>query len=110
MLDYIKNKDSPIEPSQQEQPVCLKCLHPVLPGAHYCEKCGEAVGQLTPYIPFVNIRFNYSIFGTMWKRIWRKKDTKWTEKLLYGLLILLFVPWLIMCLPFELLRKTKDLS
>jgi len=103
-----ETNDSSVEQEKQEQPVCLKCLHPFSPGTHYCENCGEAVGQLTPYIPFVNIRFNYSIFGNMWKHIWRRKDTKWYTKIFYLILIISFVPWLILYLPFELLRKNKD--
>jgi len=102
-----KTRDSTTKQEPQEQPVCLKCLHPFSQGTHYCEKCGDAVGQLTPYIPFVNIRFNYSVFGNMWKRIWRGGETRWYVIVFYWFMIFLFVPWLILCLPFELLRKNR---
>jgi len=42
-------------------PLCAKCLKPCKPLQYYCDKCGsyDAINPLTPYIGFVNIRFNY---------------------------------------------------
>lgn len=54
----------------QEVPVCLRCMRPVDPRAHYCPYCGEATGQLTPYIPFVNIPWQVRIWGQMWRQVW----------------------------------------
>jgi hypothetical protein len=42
-------------------PVCIKCFRPVDPLAHYCPNCGGATGQLTHYLPFVNIRWQASV-------------------------------------------------
>ncbi len=54
----------------KEVPVCLRCLEPVDPANHYCPYCGEATGQLTPYIPFVNIPWQTRIWGRMWRQTW----------------------------------------
>ncbi len=40
------------------------------------------MGRYTPYMPYVNIRFNVSIFGSMWKRLWRK-DVSIPKKAFY---------------------------
>ena len=63
------------------QPLCLQCLAPSDPLQHYCEECGEAVGLFTPYIPFVNIRFNYSVFGRLWKTLWYDPSARWGTRL-----------------------------
>ncbi|MBN1507047.1 MAG: hypothetical protein JW955_09385 [Sedimentisphaerales bacterium] len=54
----------------RETPLCLRCLRPVDPHAYYCPNCGEATGQLTPYIPFVNIPWQVDIWGQMWRQVW----------------------------------------
>ena len=58
-------------------PVCMKCLKPCHPLQYYCDKCdsNDAINPLTPYIGFVNIRFNYGIFLTMWRRAFHDRDT-----------------------------------
>ena len=93
-------------------PVCLRCLTPVNPLQNYCHNCGETVGQLAPYIPFVNIPYNYSIFGIMWKKIWNDKQTSLLKKGFYFLLIVLFVPIMLVGIPFVLgerfRRKPQD--
>lgn len=55
-----------------ETPLCLRCLRPVDPRAYYCPYCGEATGQLTPYLPFVNIRWQAGIWGQMWRQVWSR--------------------------------------
>ena len=71
-----------------DTPVCVNCLTPVA-GAnqHYCPKCGSVTGELTRYIPFVNIRFNYSALGTLWRRI-GTKETPLAGKVTAAILIL----------------------
>ena len=59
--------------SEEEVPVCLQCLRPVDPVNHYCPHCGEATGQLTHYIPFVNIPWQTRIWGRMWRQMWSSK-------------------------------------
>jgi hypothetical protein len=72
-------------------PLCPKCLKPCQPLAYYCDKCGsnDAINPLTPYIPFLNIRFNYDIFCTMWRKIWYEKNTPAVRKLFY---LFMFIP------------------
>lgn len=91
-------------------PVCLKCFTPYQPLQHYCEECGETVGQLSPYIPFVNIRHNYGIFGTMWKRAWFDADVTKGRKVFYFLMILFLAPIMILGLPFTLWAKYRKLD
>ena len=90
------NADGDGEPT----PLCPRCLALVDPLQHYC-KCGEAVGQLTPYIPFVNIRFNCSIFGVLWPRLWAR-GTRLHARLGYFALLVLFAPIMFVGIPFVL--------
>jgi len=43
-------------------------------------------------MPFLNIRFNYGIFLTMWRKIWYEKDTSVIGRLFYLFMITMFVP------------------
>jgi hypothetical protein len=54
-------------------PVCLKCFKPVDPLAHYCSNCGGATGNFTHYLPFINIRWQASVWGQVWRQIWYKE-------------------------------------
>ena len=104
------NVDNANSESEKDCPLCPRCLTPFDPLQHYCENCGEAVGQLTPYIPFVNVRFNYSIFDRMWKAIWFDKDTPFIKRLFYLLLIITCVPIMLVGVPFALWRKIHSTS
>jgi len=97
--------DSPAEGS----PLCPKCLSPIEPSAYYCPNCGGASNQLTPYIPFVNIRFNYSIFGRLWRKVWYEKASL-PMKLFSLLLIFVHVPFMLIGLPFVLWDKLKAVN
>jgi hypothetical protein len=66
-----------IEPEQPDgvgegTPVCIRCFRPVDPLAHYCPHCGEATGQLTQYLPFVNIPWQAGVWGRVWRQIWSR--------------------------------------
>lgn len=76
------------------RPVCMKCLKPCHPLQYYCDKCdsNDAINPLTPYIGFVNIRFNYGIFLTMWRRIFHDRDTSTSTRLFYLFMLTMFVP------------------
>jgi len=90
------------------RPICLKCLKPCHPLQHYCDSCdsNDAINPLTPYMAFVNIRFNYGIFLTMWRKIWYEKDTSIIGRLFYLFMITMFVPvFLIVGLPSLLIFK-----
>jgi len=51
-------------------PACPHCLAPISPRDDYCSHCGEAVGQLTGIIPFVNICFQTNFYGKLWRKVW----------------------------------------
>ncbi len=71
-----------------ETPVCVNCQCPVdSPRQHYCPRCGAVVGEYTRYLPFENIRFNYGIFGTLWRKL-GDPGTPWPTQLLAMVLIL----------------------
>jgi hypothetical protein len=44
------------------------CFRPVDPLAHYCPNCGAATGTFTHYLPFVNIRWQASVWGQAWRQ------------------------------------------
>ena len=95
------------------QPLCLKCLKPCHPLQHYCDSCNsnDAINPLTPYMGFVNIRFNYGIFLTMWRKIWHEKDTSTISRLFYLFMINMFVPvFLIIGLPSLLIFRASRLG
>lgn len=57
-------------------PCCTGCGRPYVKGMNYCDHCGTAVGRYTPYIPYVNIRHNYSPFVTLVKRALRPRGLR----------------------------------
>ncbi|NLH42733.1 MAG: hypothetical protein GX448_12920 [Planctomycetes bacterium] len=66
--------DDEVETNEAEDegpptPLCLRCLKPVDPAAHYCPNCGNATGQLTPYMPFESIPWYTGIWGQMWRQL-----------------------------------------
>ena len=89
-------------------PLCPKCLKPCQPLAYYCDNCdsNDAINPLTPYISFLNIRFNYDIFFTMWRKIWCEKETRAVVRLFYLLMLIVYAPILLMVgLPVFLIYK-----
>jgi ribosomal protein L40E len=66
--------------------ICLKCGAEVKPGQYYCPKCSHATGKYVPYLPFVNIRFNYSIHGTLWAQLKSKEHNA-----LYKIAVIIFI-------------------
>ena len=89
-----------------ETPLCLRCLGPVDPLAHYCPHCGCAVGQLTPCIPFVNIRWATNIWGQIWKQTW-SRDVSAAGRLFRFFMIIWFVPIMLVGLIPMLWRKLR---
>ena len=93
------------------QPLCLKCLTPCEPLQYYCSVCdsNDAINPLTPYIGFVNIRFNYGIFITMWRKIWYERDTSGIGRLFYLFMVAVFVPvFIIVGLPWLFVVKMRQ--
>ncbi len=87
-----------------EAPVCLQCFTPFDPLQHFCRHCGNTVGQLTPYIPYLNIPFNYGIFSTMWERVWFDKQNRLRTKVFFLFLIFYLAPVMSLGLPFAIWR------
>ena len=104
--DTEKSRETGGEKIGEGQPLCPGCLEPVNPIDYYCPKCGAATGQLTPYIPFVNIRFNYSIYGRLWQKVWYEKTGLLMKIFSLGLIVL-FVPFMLVGLPFVVWDKLK---
>ena len=100
-------KHSESSSQQKEIPLCIKCLRPVDPLNYYCPHCGEATGQLTPYIPFVNILWQTGIWGRMWRQLW-SRDISSAGRLFRLFMIIFFVPAMLIGLIPRLWRKSKD--
>lgn len=95
------------------RPVCPRCLKPCHPLQHYCNNCdsNDAINPLTPYIAFVNIRFNYGIFITMWRKTWYDRNTPIISRLFFLFMITMFVPeFLVMGLPLLLVYKIPEMK
>jgi hypothetical protein len=69
-MNQLEHKEP--DKSGDGTPVCLRCFRPVNPLANYCPHCGEATGQLTHYIPFVNIPWQTRVWGQVWRQIWSR--------------------------------------
>lgn len=92
-------------------PVCPKCFTPCPPLEYYCPHCdsNDAINPLTPYIAFLNIRFNYDIFVTMWRKIWYDQQTFMISRLFYLLMVTAFVPiFLAVGLPLFFVQKISQ--
>ena len=93
------------------QPVCVQCLEPCHPLQHYCANCDSnaVINPLTPYMPFLNIRFNYGGFCIMWRKIWYDKDTSIKRQWFYLFMIVAFAPiMLVLGLPFSITAIIKN--
>lgn len=58
-----------VEDGDEGTPVCMKCFQPANPLDNYCRNCGGATGNFTHYLPFVNIRWQASVWGQAWRQI-----------------------------------------
>jgi len=81
-------------------PICIRCFQPVDPLAHYCPHCGQATGQLTPYIPYLSIPWETRIWGQVWRQIW-SRDVSWPGRLLRLFMIVWNVPFMLIGLLFH---------
>ena len=96
------------ENRQKEIPLCLRCARPVDPLSHYCPHCGETTGQMTPYIPFVNLRMQVNFYVQMWHQICSGRIS-FLGRIFRLLMIILFVPILLLiALPMMLWEKLKN--
>lgn len=87
-------------------PVCISCFEPVSPLHHYCPHCGEACGQFTQYIPFVNLRWRASVWGRIWRQVW-SRDVSIPGRLFRFIMIVLWAPIMLIGLFFRINWKTE---
>ena len=92
-------------------PVCSNCLRPYDNALeYYCPHCGsnEAANPLTPYIPYVNIRFNVGMIGKLWRRFLHRQNATIARRVLDLLIVLWYFPLLILATPFVVYAKWKN--
>jgi len=114
ILTFIKNITPSPDPWEKEiskdevdkleQEICLKCGTGVKTGQYYCPKCNNATGKYVPYLPFVNIPFNYSMHQTLWQKL-KSKDVNFLYKAIAILFIILTAPIMIVGFFFYLIIK-----
>lgn len=98
--------DSDLAGEPEEVGHCPQCMTPFEAGQYYCNKCGFAVGNLTPYVPFVNIPFECYIWQRMWKRVWSDDPaTGFLKRALFLTMIGAMQPVMLLGLPFAFRKK-----
>ena len=95
--DQIEHEDP--KDASEGTPVCIRCFRPVDPLAHYCPHCGQASGQLTPYIPYLSIPWETRIWGQVWRQIW-SRDVSWPGRVFRLFMIVWNVPFMLIGLLF----------
>ena len=90
-------------------PVCLNCLAPADPLQYYCCNCGgnEAINPLTPYISFVNIRFNAGLFGKVWRRFQKRQSASIVKRTFDLFVAIKCFPFVVFALPSVVYSKWK---
>lgn len=91
----------------KEIPLCLRCARPVDPLSHYCPHCGETTGQMTPYIPFVNLRMQINFWVQSWEQVWSGRIS-FAGRCLRLFMIVLYMPILLVALIPMLWEKLKS--
>ena len=89
-------------------PVCIRCFRPVYPLHYYCPHCGEAVGQFTQYIPFLNLRWQVSVWVRMWHQLWSRNVSFLGRLFRLFMIIWQFPIILLVGLPVKIIEKVKD--
>ncbi len=107
MTEQEGRVDSADELDAERTALCQRCLSPVDPSAYYCQTCGEATSNLTPYLPYVNIKFSVNFYRAMWRKAWYDRTTHFIIRLLSIVLIVVFAPIMLIGLPFVLAAKRK---
>ena len=105
--DPWEDKISKDEVDKLEKEICLKCGHEVKIGQYYCPKCNNATGKYVPYLPFINIPFNYSMHQELWRKL-KSKDVNFIYKIFIILFIILTAPIMIaVYLIYALIKGVK---
>ncbi len=89
-------------------PLCTGCGRPVDGDGYYCPHCGAATSNRTPYVPYVNIRFNYAPFGSVWESVEKSGVRGWRRVTLYVLFGILFAPIFVIASPFILAEWIRN--
>jgi hypothetical protein len=92
--DPWENEISKDEVDKLKREICLNCGTEVKGGQYYCPKCNNATGKYVPYLPFVNIPFNYSMHQNLWSKL-KSKDVSFIYKLILILFIICTAPIMI---------------
>jgi len=114
IVKLVKNSSADSDPWEDDisrdevnnlkREICLKCGTGVKNGQYYCPKCNNATGKYVPYLPFVNIPFNYSMHQTLWQKL-KSKDVNFFYKIIAILFIILTAPIMIIGFFFYALVK-----
>lgn len=105
--DPWENEISKDEVDKLKREICLNCGAEVKNGQYYCPKCNNATGKYVPYLPFVNIQFNYSMHQNLWSKL-KSKDVNFVYKLIVILFIICTAPiMIIVYLTLALLKGIK---
>jgi hypothetical protein len=95
------------EDDSEGTPVCIGCFKPVDPLAHYCPNCGAATGTFTHYLPFVNIRWQVSVWGQAWRQI-QSRDVSLPGRLFRLFMIVWNVPVMLIGVLFRSQREVEE--
>jgi Ca2+/Na+ antiporter len=105
--DPWENEISKDEVNELKREICLNCGAEVNDGQYYCPKCNNATGKYVPYLPFVNIPFNYSMHQNLWSKL-KSKDVSLIYKMIAILFIVFTAPiMIIVYLVLALLKGIK---
>ena len=99
--------DGTVEENGAGTPVCIRCFRPVDPLAHYCPHCGAATGTFTHYLPFVNIRWQASVWGQAWRQM-QSREISLPGRLFRLFMIVWNVPVMLIGVLFRPKRATDD--
>jgi hypothetical protein len=100
-------ENSVAEEKGEGTPLCIRCCRPVDKLQYYCPHCGEATGQLTQYLPFVNIRWQATVWGRVWRQVWSHNVSFW-GRILRLLMIIWQVPIMLIGLLFGVNQKPEQ--
>jgi hypothetical protein len=100
MATQTPEPDDVSESDGAATPVCIRCFQPVDPLAHYCPNCGAVTGTFTHYLPFINIRWQASVWGQAWRQMW-SRDVSLPGRLFRLFMIVWNVPVMLIGLLFR---------
>jgi len=107
MTEETSLQSEALDADGAETPVCIGCFRPVDPLAHYCPNCGAATGQFTHYLPFVNIRWQASVWGQAWRQMW-SREVSLPGRLFRFFMIVWNAPVMLIGVLFKPRRETQE--